>query len=193
MTPPPESRGTTAAVVLAAGLGARFAGVAPKLLAPVRGRPLAAWSLDAAAAAGLDELIVVVGQTDLRSVMPPEARVVVNPDAPSGQATSLAVALAAAASSGHDAVVVGLADQPGVPAEAWRRVAAADSPVATATFAGRRRPPVRLHTSIWPLLARTGDEGARRLMRERPDLVAEIPCDGRPGDVDTVEDLEAWT
>lgn len=180
-------------MVLAAGLGTRYAGPGPKLLAPVRGRPLAAWALEAAGAAGLDEVIVVVGDADLSGLVPDGALVVVNPDPAAGQATSLGAAIAAATASGHHAVVVGLADQPGVPAEAWRRVAASDAPVATATFAGRRRPPVRLHASIWPLLPRTGDEGARRLMRERPDLVTEIPCDGRPGDVDTMEDLEAWS
>lgn len=183
---------STAAVVLAAGTGTRFHGPVPKLLAEVRGRPLAAWALDAAHDAALDELIVVVGATDLGAVLPPGARVVRNPDPVAGQATSLACGLDAAAAAGHGAVVVGLADQPGVTATAWRLVAAADAVVATATFGGRRRPPVRLDRSIWPSIPRTGDEGARRLMRERPELVVEIPCDGEPGDVDTVEDLEAW-
>lgn len=183
---------STAAVVLAAGAGTRFDGPVPKLLADVRGRPLAAWALDAAHEAGLDELIVVVGATDLSAVLPPGARLVHNPDPAAGQATSLACALDAAGAAGHGAVVVGLADQPGVSADGWRLVAAADAVVATATYGGRRRPPVRLDRSIWPLVPRTGDEGARSLMRERPDLVVEIPCDGEPGDVDTVEDLEAW-
>lgn len=184
---------TTAAVVLAAGTGTRFVGRTPKLLAPFRGRPLAAWALESAAAAALDELIVVVGHTDLGPVLPEAAHIVENPRPEAGQATSLACAIDAVAGSGHGAVVVGLADQPGVPAEAWRLVAASGAPVATAVFAGRRCPPVRLARSIWSLLPRSGDEGARRLMRERPDLVAEIPCPGDPGDVDTVEDLERWS
>ena len=182
---------TTAAVVLAAGLGRRFPG---KLRASFRGRPLAQWALESAAGAGLDEVLVVVGADDLADLLPDGARVLHNPDPSAGQATSLAVAIAAAEAAGHDAVVVGLADQPLVPAEAWRLVAAAppDPPIATATFAGARRPPVRLHRSVWPLLPETGDEGARVLLRSRPELVAEVPCPGDPVDIDTPEDLERW-
>ena len=179
------------AVVLAAGLGTRFLGDTPKLLAPFRGRPLASWAVEAATILGPP--IVVVGEVDLGPALPPTSVVVPNPDPSAGQAASLQLGIEAAEEAGHDAVVVGLADQPLVPAEAWTAVAAAGGDLATATFGGQRRPPVRLGRSVWPLLPTTGDEGARALMRERPDLVTEIPCPGQPVDVDTQEDLARWS
>lgn len=192
---------TAAAVVLAAGSGSRFTGEGHKLLALFRGRPLVAWAVEAAAGAGLDEVLVVEGAvllsealagTEARSPVP--VRRLVNARWAEGQAGSLAVAVDAAASAGHDAVVVGLADQPLVPSGAWRAVAAATATlVAVATYGGRRRNPVRLASAVWPLLSRDGDEGARELMRRRPDLVGEVACQGEPVDVDTVEDLGRWS
>lgn len=179
---------TTAAVVLAAGGGTRFGGDGHKLLAPFRGRPLVAWALEAASV--LDELIVVTGAVELD--LPAGARQVSNPRWAEGQATSLAAAVDAAA--GHDAMVVGLGDQPLIPAEAWRLVAAATAtPIAVATYAGRRRNPVRFAAEVWPLLPRHGDEGARSLLRDRPELVTAVACPGDPADMDTREDLATWS
>ncbi|HET9733312.1 MAG TPA: nucleotidyltransferase family protein [Acidimicrobiales bacterium] len=185
---------TVAAVVLAAGGGSRFAGPDHKLLTPVGGRPLVAGAVEAALAARLDETIVVAGAVDLSAVLPEGVTVVVNHDWRSGQASSLRCAVAVAERAGHDAVVVGLGDQPGVPPEAWSAVAREMSaPIAVASFAGRRRPPVRLSSSVWPLLPASGDEGARVLMATRPDLVVAVACPGDPDDVDTLEDLRRWS
>jgi molybdenum cofactor cytidylyltransferase len=183
---------TVAAVVLAAGEGSRFHDPMHKLLVPFRGRPLVRWAIDAALEAELADTFVVVGATDID--VPDGAVLVPNPRWSDGQSTSLQAGIAAARASGHDAVVIGLGDQPFVPATAWRAVAAhSDRPIATATFDGQRRPPVRLAAEVWSLLPTTGDEGARVLMRGRPDLVSEIPCKGQPIDIDTREDLDRWS
>lgn len=190
---------TVAAIVLAAGGGARFTasgGEGHKLLAPYLGRTVVEWAIENAVAAGLDATYVVRGATDLP--IPPLAAdrvVVVRNDAwRDGIATSLQAGIARARRDGHAAVVVGLGDQPLVLAEAWRRVARATStPIAVATYDGVRGNPVRLSSMVWPLLPKTGDAGARVVMRRRPDLVTEVPCPGRAADIDTVEDLAEWS
>jgi CTP:molybdopterin cytidylyltransferase MocA len=188
------------AVVLAAGGGSRFAGPTPKLLAPVRGRPLVVHAVAAAVEAAVGPVVVVSGAVDVAGALVEaglldQVEVVANPRWSDGQARSLAVGLATADRLGADAAVVGLGDQPGVPAEAWRRVAAAgpDAPIVVATYDGRRRNPVRLARSIWAELPTSGDQGARSLMAGRPELVAEIGCPGQPADVDTLEDLARWS
>jgi molybdenum cofactor cytidylyltransferase len=182
----------TAAVLLCAGGSSRFIRGGPKLLAPFRGRPLVAWAIEHAVAAGLDETIVVVGAVDLSGLIPHGAVVIDNPAWPSGLATSLVAGIARAGEGGHEVAVVGLGDQPMVPAETWRAVASTDSDIAVATFNGHRAPPTRLTRSVWSLLPRDGDMGARALMQDRPDLVQEVPCLGEAFDIDTVEDLARW-
>lgn len=185
-------------IVLAAGGGRRFAasgGSGPKARASAGGVPLVVIALRAALDAGLEGVVVVQGDADLADLVPTEVTVLHNPHWADGLASSLQVGLAHARDAGLAAVVVGLADQPGVTAAAWRAVASApsDRPIAVATYDGRRANPVRVAESVWSLLPVAGDEGARGLMRRRPELVREVPCSGEPHDVDTLEDLDRWS
>ena len=188
---------TVAAAVLAAGEGRRFEGETHKLLAPFRGRPLIQWAVLAADEAGFDQLYVVTGAVDVRHAVEDavgdRATVVENGAWAEGQATSLRAAVDRAAADGHRALVVGLGDQPLVPAGAWRSVGAAAGPIVTATFDGARRPPVKLEASVWEEIPSAGDEGARSLLKRRPELVSELPCRGNAVDIDTLEDLRRWS
>lgn len=181
----------TAGILLCAGGSTRFSGDANKLLAPFRGRPLVGWALEHVGAAGFDEVIVVTGAVDLSGELRDQT-IVVNPAWVSGLASSLLAGVLEAGGRGHEVVVVGLGDQPMVPASAWAAVATAESPIAVANFAGRRTPPVRLAREVWTLLPATGDVGARELIRSRPDLVIEVECAGDGLDIDTVEDMAPW-
>jgi CTP:molybdopterin cytidylyltransferase MocA len=184
---------TTAAAILAAGSGTRFVD-GHKLRAALRGRAIVCWSVNAAVQAALDQTIVITGATPIDDLVPGDVTVVHNPDWSDGIATSLAAAVETARANGHDAVVVGLGDQPFISPEAWRALARqVDRPIAVATYDGRRGNPVRLDRAVWDLLPTTGDEGARRLMAERPELVAEIACAGNPLDIDTQEELARWS
>ena len=181
----------TIAVLLAAGAGTRFRGPGHKLDAPVDGRSILDRAVGTALAAALGPVVVVTaGQ--IRTTLHPSVVHVVNDHWADGQATSLRAGIAAAKDLGAGAVVVGLGDQPFVTVEAWRAVAAADGPIVMASYGGRRGHPVRLRHDVWDLLPTDGDEGARVLLRLRPDLVTAVPCDGSPIDIDTLEDLRRW-
>ncbi len=189
-----------ALVVLAAGAGTRFVGPSHKLssrLAATGADPaetVIERAVRHALRADAGPVIVVVGATDHHLGDDLGERVTVrrNPAWAEGQATSLQAGIDAARAGGHDAIVVGLADQPGIAPAAWRRVAGAPGPIAVATYDGRRANPVRLDAEIWHLLPTSGDEGARTLMRVRPELVVAVPCTGSPADIDTEEDLRRW-
>ena len=132
-----------AAAVLAAGRGSRFGGDEPKCLAEWRGRPLVTWALEAALTSGLFPVLLVTGHGDdsvarrvrRRASTSCTARV-------AARASRTACVPRSTRSRAHDAVgavCVGLADQPRVGAEAYRRLAAAfaeGGELAVATYDG---------------------------------------------------------
>jgi molybdenum cofactor cytidylyltransferase len=184
-----------AAIVLAAGAGTRFDGPDHKLAAEVHGHRIIDLAVRAAVNAGIGPVYVVVGAyaVELPGELAGAVDIVPNPAWAAGQATSLQAGVTAARANGATAVVVGLGDQPFVPPAAWRAVAAsAEKPIGVATYDGRRWNPVRIDAAIWPLLPVSGDEGARAVMRVRPDLVEPVPCPGSSADIDTREDLARW-
>lgn len=181
-----------AAILLAAGEGSRFDGPEHKLRVPFHGQPVVSHAVDAVSCSGLTTF-VVTGAVDLADLLPPTVHVVHNPGWAAGQATSVHVGIEEARHLGYDAVVVGLGDQPFVTTRAWKEVADADSPIAVATYSGRRGHPVKLGSEVWDDLPVAGDAVGRVVMANRPELVREIPCDGAAADIDTREDLREWS
>ena len=187
-------------ILLAAGAGSRFDGDVHKLSAELREpgsgavHTVVERAIASALAADIGPVVVVTGA--VADVVPTHQLDAVtvrhNPHWAHGQITSLRSGIDAARASGATTVVVGLGDQPFIDPAAWRTVADAAGPIAVATYNGRRGNPVRLDADVWDLLPTTGDEGARALMRVRPELVREVACAGSPADIDTTEDLRRW-
>ena len=188
---------TVAAAVLAAGRGTRLGDeLTAKPLLELRGRPLVRWALDAALTAGTRPVLLVVGHGGdaVAAVAPPAVNVTFAPDWRDGIAHSLHAALDALEPQADvDAVCVGLADQPLIGPDAYRRLVDAHqhgATLAVATYAGARANPVLLDRTVWrDAKTLRGDVGARTLMRTHP--VTEVDCTGTgdPTDVDTLDDL----
>ncbi|MEU1677690.1 nucleotidyltransferase family protein [Micromonospora zamorensis] len=182
-----------AGLLLAAGAGRRYG--RPKALVELDGVPLVRRGITLLRDGGCTPVHVVLGAGADNVPDLPGAVPVRHDGWPEGLGSSLRRGLASLPADVPAAVVV-LVDQPLLSPVAVRRVRAAyagGALVAVATYAGRPGHPVLLARQTWPLLDRyaVGDRGARDLLRDRPDLVVEVPCDdvGAPLDVDTPADL----
>lgn len=187
-----------AGALLAAGRGSRLDTRTPKPLLELHGRALVDWSLDAIRASDLFPLFLVVGHRG-RAV----ARHAPGDVVPRrswrwrrGIAHSLRRVLDDLEPSGAiTAVCIGLADQPLIGPDAYRRLATAHAQgaqLAVATYEGERSNPVLLGRPLWNEARRLrGDTGARALMSSHE--VTEVDCTGTgdPSDVDTLDDLRA--
>jgi molybdenum cofactor cytidylyltransferase/nicotine blue oxidoreductase len=164
----------------------------------LQGRPLVAWALEAVTTTDLHPVLLVVGRrgNDVIAAAPPGVTAIHARNWRRGIAHSLRAALDALEPYVQvDAVCIGLADQPLVAPEAYRRLAAAHvggATLAAATYGGQRANPVLIARSLWgEARSLSGDVGARALM-ERHEVV-EVDCTdaGSPTDVDTLDDLRA--
>lgn len=174
--------------VLAAGAGVRMG--APKGALLLAGERLVDRAVGVLRAGGCTEVLAVIRP----GVTVADARAVVNPDPDRGLRSSLELALGAAGDA--DALLLLLVDLPGVTAAGVRVVRTAWHPgrIVAARYDGRRGHPIAMAPALWrDALEMAGpDEGARALMRARPDLVDEVDVAGDPTDLDTPADLDSW-
>src|SRR6185437_12182927 len=192
---PPGPR--IAALLLAAGRSTRMG--ANKMLAEIDGRPMVARTARRILSSHARPVVAVIGNeaeaVDAALGKLPVERVR-NPDYAAGLSTSLKRGLAALP-EGTDGVLVCLGDMPLVTGRELDRLAAAFNPlegraIVVPTRRGQRGNPVLWARQFFPeIAALSGDTGARRLIAEHADVVAEIEMDGDGTlvDIDTPEAL----
>lgn len=199
--PPPPAPPQVAVLLLAAGRSSRM-GERNKLLCAVDGVPLVQRAANAACASRACQVMVVTGHESERIEAVLEGRPLsftYNPDYAQGMATSLRRGLRALRSD-VDAVLVLLADMPGIGAADIDRMINAFDPEQPAVLVpehgGRRGNPV-----LWPrryfaeMAALSGDTGARGMLEQYAREVRSVPFDSATifADVDTPEALQALT
>ena len=185
-----------AAVVLAAGAGSRFGG--GKLLAALDGRPIIEHVVEAARAAGLEPIVVVVPPSgELDDLDLGAVHRVTNPTPHEGLSSSVRLGLRELdGESDVTAAVILPGDQPLVRPDVIRRLieagTASSAPLLIAPhYADDEAPnPILARRAAWRLADElVGDRGFGPLLEDRPDLVQRIPVDGTNPDIDTKGDL----
>ena len=181
------------AVILAAGAASRMG--RNKLLLEVGEQALVRHVIEAASEGGCHVINVVYADEAVREAIDGAATCVVNPDATRGQSSSLRIGLQSLPEEIAGALIM-LGDQPlvgsrtvGILLRGWRREGARPAVAASYGDRGSWRPPVLLDRSLWPdFMSLDGDEGARQLFDDRPELLDTVPAAGRPDDIDTPDD-----
>ena len=197
--PGPQRHSSVAAVLMAAGAGARM-GRRPKSLLELDGVPLICRQVMALREAGVSELVLVLGHhaRDIEAAVKPlKVRVVINPDPDAGPVSSQRLGLQSL--SGHsEAVLMALADQPLIDAADLRQLIQAFSqrPAACSLLyprvAGQPGNPVVFSADVRAaMLACPADVGCKQWRQANMSLVKAFDCDNLHfvQDVDTPEDI----
>ncbi|HEU0218039.1 MAG TPA: molybdopterin-binding/glycosyltransferase family 2 protein [Stellaceae bacterium] len=186
-----------AALLLAAGKSSRMG--TNKMLEEIDGRPMVARTAQRLLASRARPIIAVLGNqaddVDAALGKLPIERVH-NPDFADGLSTSLKRGLAALPAE-VDGVVVCLADMPLIAGRDLDRLIGAFNPLEGRAIVvpirrGKRGNPVLWsHQFVPEMMALAGDQGARKLIEEHADLVAEVEMDNDAIliDIDTPEAL----
>ena len=195
-------RPVVSAVLLAAGASRRMGG-RDKLVEDVEGEPALRRAARALLASSCDGVVAVLrpGDAPRRAALEGlDVRIVENPEAAEGMASSIRAGLGALRRDA-DGAVVALADMPEVTAEHVDRLLAAFDPGEGRAICramdreGRPGHPVLFGRRFFESLSRlAGDEGAREILRANAEFVTDVPTPGRGArlDLDTPEAWAAW-
>lgn len=206
---PPETGGTVAAVILAAGMSRRLPGDTIKQLLVIDGLPLIRRALlTVLEASGAAPVRVVLGhradevRRAIDDLVDPSADVhcVVNDDYRQGQSTSVGCAVRHLTTRPDVAGAYFLpVDQPALDAAVLRRLVAAHrhgcGKIIVPTHGHRRGAPVLFDRAFFgDLLQLTGDQGGRVLLQAHRDAIYPLRlASSRPlDDIDSAEDMARW-
>ncbi len=191
--PRPQRQPKITALVLAAGRSSRM-GAENKLLMPLRGAPMVARTVDAIAASGVRDVVVVLGhEADAvrKALAGRDLTFIGNPRFAEGMSTSLKAGLGGIHADA-DGVLICLGDMPAVTTDAIDKLIAAFNPtegraIIVPTFGGKRGNPVLFAAAfVDEMRAADGDVGARALLSQHADGVYEVETDaGVLADADT--------
>lgn len=179
-------------IVLAAGLGSRFAGSGHKLEQALGGGTVLGQTLAAALATQMRVIVVCNAASAPLARRSVAARdtVLLPPQGPQGMGRSIAAGVSAAASAPGWLILPG--DMPLVQTSSIRAVAArlSQDPVVFAQYRGQRGHPVGFSSELYSeLIALQGDEGARRLLMRYAAQPVVVDDSGVLADIDTEDDL----
>jgi molybdenum cofactor cytidylyltransferase len=191
-----------AALIMAAGQSRRM-GAQNKLLAKVNGAPMVRHVLNQIKGSDAGPVAIVLGHEPEKvraCLVAPDVVFVENPDFEQGLSTSLKRGLDSLPND-IDGVIVCLGDMPRVTADEINQLIAAFNPlegraICVPTHLGKRGNPVLwAHRFFEEMRHLQGDVGARHLIGEYSDVVAEIEMqgDGVLLDIDTPEKLSDVT
>jgi molybdenum cofactor cytidylyltransferase len=193
-----ESSAKIGAILLAAGRSTRI-GAENKLLLSTSAGPLVRRTADTARAAGIAELIVVLGhqaQAVGAALHGAASMMVFNPDFASGMASSIRAGLAGAPPDWDGAFVI-LGDMPLIRAPSLRALMSAFNPalgrgIIAPVVDGQRANPVLWGREHWPqLLALRGDIGGKSILAAAGDAVTDVMLDDS-GLLTDVDDAASW-
>lgn len=166
------------------------------MLADVNGRPMIQHVLDLAAAAGLDPVVVVLGEDAdevVRAATWRSERRVRNPDPGRGMSSSVAIGLGEL--GGSERVLMLLGDQPFLSPDNVRVITDMPldpaRPIVVPRYGGVPGNPVLLERQAWPLAqSLQGDRGMSQLFKSHSEMVRYVDVPGTNPGIDTPDELE---
>jgi molybdenum cofactor cytidylyltransferase len=172
-----------AAVILAAGESRRMG--TPKALLPYRGTTFVQHLMSAARhpRVGIVRVVLGAGAEAIRAQLDLAAdSVILNPDWPQGQLSSIQAAVRGLAGHATEGLVLCPVDHPLISTEVVARLIAAfdagEPAIVLPTYRGRRGHPVIFRASVYDeILAASPEVGARQVVRAHQADTAEVPVE----------------